>query len=1226
MKKFYSFFLFLFTFYIIFAQRDTDHWFAPMVERSVIGTNNQNLYLSTDITTPFNVQIFSGGNFVTPILTITGLSKGNPKIAAIPKQYIVTTGNPSTDVFNPNCIMGLYVTGINPFFARLGLAADTTHAEMVTSKGKAALGTKFYSVNTQMYYNYSIANFMTAIMATEDNTQVTVSGYNPIVQFSNGTTGTTNPTLTFTLNKGRSYIIEGWNSANNFDSFIGAKIISNKPISVTNGNYNGNYVTTGSYDGSDNILDQSVPVERLGNTFAIIKGNGAIGNTMEGAMVVATEDNTSIYVNNETTPLTTINAGQYYRISENKFINQGGTGHYNMYIQTTKNAYVFQLLGGIAGNNATEGFNYIPPLNCFLPKKIDEIGHINLNPGPAPTKLNIVTQTGAAITATSNGTPLVLQGPNVLSGNAAWVTYSVPNVTGTIVVNSTSAVTAGLSAGSGTSGYGGYFAGASTVPTIRKTGECIPGIILEVDANYDTYQWFLNGQIVPGATNSTFTPTQPGYYTIEIKLGSCTHLINSQFKVNKCLLNSASVKNTCNTFTLLPALSSPSIPQALLPSSVSIITQPNIGTVAVNAQTGEITYTPNNPNVTATDTFTYTFCGNNTTFPECETVTLTVNIQQITVNNATINACNTNNGQGIFNLTTANITTNNPVTITYYPTLVDAQNENPTALINNANAYSAISGTIIYAVVKNNAGCKSIAQITLNTQQVIVNNATLNACNTNNGQGIFNLTTANVTANNPVTITYYPTLVDAQNENPTALINNANAFSATSGTIIYAVVKNALGCKSIAQITLNLFPLAVVSNYNGSFCDDNLDGIIEVNLQNITPQILNNPVYFTNVKYYLNVVDANAGNTNSLPNNWTYSTNTTIYIRVESPDGCPPIIKAINFSIGAKIQLLKNISDNTVCDDDLDGIKSVNLNDYLSQFTADPSVSAQYYATIADANNNTNPINPIQNTNGNSTYYIRFTKNGVCPNVGTLKITIKTPKKSDTLLDKTVCENEKTNLDAGPGFEAYLWNTGATTQEIQNVGAGNYWVELTFNGCKYKQMVEIISNPIPQITSVGIKNGEVTVGVIGGTPPYEYSLDGNQWQNSNVFSHLDWGNYTVFVKDKYACKILRFPFTIISLTNAITPNGDGVNDILDFSALLNKNEASLNIFDRYGAIVFKGSTANRFIWDGTILGRPVPTATYWYLVEWKEFGSKTIIQYHSWLLVKNRNDGYIKIK
>jgi hypothetical protein len=40
---------------------------------------------------------------------------------------------------------------------------------------------------------------------------------------------------------------------------------------------------------------------------------------------------------------------------------------------------------------------------------------------------------------------------------------------------------------------------------------------------------------------------------------------------------------------------------------------------------------------------------------------------------------------------------------------------------------------------------------------------------------------------------------------------------------------------------------------------------------------------------------------------------------------------------------------------------------------------------------------------------------------------------------------------------------------------------------------------------------------LGGTEPYQYSLDGNIYQNNDTFSALTIGDYKVWIKDANAC-------------------------------------------------------------------------------------------------------------
>jgi hypothetical protein len=74
-----------------------------------------------------------------------------------------------------------------------------------------------------------------------------------------------------------------------------------------------------------------------------------------------------------------------------------------------------------------------------------------------------------------------------------------------------------------------------------------------------------------------------------------------------------------------------------------------------------------------------------------------------------------------------------------------------------------------------------------------------------------------------------------------------------------------------------------------------------------------------------------------------------------------------------------------------------------------------------------------------------------------------------------------------------------------------------------------LSNP----TCAGSSDGEIMVIVNGGVPTYQYSLDGVTYQNSSIFSNLNAGSGTVFVKDSLGT-ITTTTYTLTNQTTSVT--------------------------------------------------------------------------------------------
>ncbi|KFC19767.1 hypothetical protein IO90_10990 [Chryseobacterium sp. FH1] len=819
---------------------DVEHWFAPMANNYGSSSSNyQAVYLSTKETTPFLVEIYSAGNLIGN----ETIAKGSPAVFKIPKQYIVT--NEDSDrlsVLNK----GLHLVGSKKFFANLRFSV-TNHAEIVTSKGLGGLGELFYLGMPEVNLGSPTANsnHTASVIATENSTTVTLSGYDAGLGFTNDYAPSA--TKSVVLNKGESYIFEINNSrSQDFKrGLIGSKIESDKPISVSNGSFSGRIADTGI----DIFMDQSIPVSKTGQEFIVMNGNGNLNSPtpsiMEKTLVIATKPNTNVFLNNNTTSTpdhTLANAGDFVFVDSNKYFPVVPTDNiFGLYVRTSENVYVYELLAGSSANEeASGGMNLIPALSCFLPSKIDELSAVDENEVSTnfgtfvkhDVKLNIIAQKGADVYVNDSKTGLL--GPYPVLGTAEWELYSVLAVKDDITVESKngSAITAGIAGGSTNVGFGGYFAGFSSVPAIAKVGDCAKGQELVVDDIYDLYEWTYSpddtlGSYVPypGSTYFISPGLKFGYYKCNVTKYSCLPARETnEFKYLKC-----AELTTSSPYTIGNCMSIPTIVPTFTKASAGSIDvsrtfisqHPAGGRAWVDKATGNVYFDAENTSLEKV-TFKYYFESFGT-FPDSEEVTVTVDIAQIKLTNISDVQCVNFDGKGMYNLKDIfEKPINQDVTYDKYEYFKDSALTQKIP-VSDLEYYKSEPDKTVYVIVTNIYGCNNKSK----PAQILLKTFELPTINTIDVEGQYSVTVTVSKGNPPYSyylkkdgdLDYLP--ADSDYSTPTNSSSYTLPIKDGKGTYTL-YVKSADDCNPVVQVFAVIeIPNVITPNNDGK--NDNID-------------------------------------------------------------------------------------------------------------------------------------------------------------------------------------------------------------------------------------------------------------------------------------------------------------------------------------------------------------------------------------------------------------------
>ena len=475
--------------------------------------------------------------------------------------------------FDPDHVFankGFEVFANREVYVSLRLRANN-HAGSLVSKGVDGLGKSFRvgGMERQGEEDYSFFS----LMATKNNTIVNLS-FDPALR-----TYISQNELpqTIVLDKNETYIAV-FNGTYN-DLFIGTHIESqNNDIVVNSGSILGSFSNEiidspdffegtdygyadgqgekdlGYLNGSDMGIDQMISLNPSvdATEYLLIKGDSF--NSIENALIIANEDNTLVYLNDNNTPIT-LDAGEHVFVEGTEFTNNSSTVIDYLHIQSNKNIYVFQGTGkeGTAERwnsegvkvhyyGANQGMFFVPPLSCTSVGDVESIGRINEvdNNSSFSGSLFILSSYESSVKVNEEDilslNNVVFEPGPIQTSAADYQVHRIDDLVGDVSIVGSEELYVSYYNFNNTATSGAFYSGFSLEPKIypnlnlNTLGNCVDSsgqsnVVLQLPnaENYDSLKWQKQKDdgswenIFTGSSDSSeYTPDSFGSFRLEV--------------------------------------------------------------------------------------------------------------------------------------------------------------------------------------------------------------------------------------------------------------------------------------------------------------------------------------------------------------------------------------------------------------------------------------------------------------------------------------------------------------------------------------------------------------------------------------------------------------------------------------------------------------------------------------------------------------------------------------
>lgn len=222
------------------------------------------------------------------------------------------------------------------------------------------------------------------------------------------------------------------------------------------------------------------------------------------------------------------------------------------------------------------------------------------------------------------------------------------------------------------------------------------------------------------------------------------------------------------------------------------------------------------------------------------------------------------------------------------------------------------------------------------------------------------------------------------------------------------------------------------------------------------------------------------------------------------------------------------------------------------------------------------------------TYYVTVSDSLNCETFDTVMLSEPAGMEINFAIADNECNGDREGVvqasvaGGTPGY-AFEWSNGITEPQLSGLPAGDYELLVRdANGCE-QTVVATVSEPPPLEADVmatdlrcfGDQNGMITVTPLGGTAPYQYRLNDEDFSSNDLFSRLSSGSYEVYVMDARNCT---------SLVDVVT-----INEPPEFRVDAGPEEYTLYLGDSTLLLAdyVNGTGAIRFQWTPSF-GDPLP--------------------------------------